>query len=207
MTVDTSRAMKKLSGVEKQVNFATARALTLTAKDAQKELTQDLPEIFEDPTPFTKRGLAIIPANKVNLQAFVFVKDIQAGYLARQQVGGQRRPRPGSPILLPVRLRTNRYGNIARGRIAREKAKPNVFFVSGRRKRTKHLPPGIYQRPKSSGRRRRRPAGLKLLVALEQRAQYRPRFQMHERVGRVVLKRFPDHFNDSLRSALASARK
>jgi hypothetical protein len=202
-TVDVVRALAKLKNAEKQGRFALARALTLTAKDAAKDVTDALPQIFDKPTPFTKRSIAITPATAATLQSVVFVKDIQAGYLALEETGGTRGPKPGAPVTLPVNIRTNVYGNIARGRIAKEVAKPDVFVAAGKGL-TRHLPPGIYQRRKAT--RRAGARAPKLLVALEPKATYRPRFGMKKRVRATVLRVFDSRFTESARKALETAR-
>lgn len=202
MAIDTSGWKKKRKIVEKQVPFALALALTRTAKDAQKEVHQAMPKVFDQPNPFTRRSVAIIPAKKQRPVAWVLVKDLQARYLAIQEVGGQRRPMPGAPITIPVNIRRNRYGNIPRGAIGREVAKPNVFTVGPRDRRARKLPPGIYRRQR--GRNRSKPP--KMLVALQKRARYRPRFGFKRRVIKIVLDRFPDNFNSALRKALKTAR-
>lgn len=229
-SVEIAPALAKLARAESQARFALARALTLTAKDAAAELTAALPEIFDAPTPFTRRAIAITPARKDTLVAEVFVKDVQARYLARQEVGGVRRPEPGAPVVLPVRIRTNVYGNIARGRIAREREKPTTFVSKQDTPKTRHLPPGIYERADRGNRRqggrgtvgalRIGPTGkkaggaaykgkltsLKLLVALERQAQYRPRFGMKVRVARTVRRVFAARFAESVEQALRTAR-
>lgn len=198
--IDISGWQKKRKNVQKQVAFATAVALTRTAKDAQAATKQAIPRVFDRPIPFTQRAIGITSARKNRLFAEVFAKDRQAEYLAIQEEGGVRRPRPRKPINIPVNIRTNVYGNIPRRAIKREAAKPNVFTV-GRRDRG-DLPPGIYRRSRS----RRRSGPPKLLVAFSRVARYRPRFGFKRRVERTVLKVFPRNFNDALRRALATAR-
>lgn len=208
--IDTAPALAKLLYAEKQVDFATARALTWTAKGAAADFTRELPKILDKPTPFTQRGIAAIPAKKATLEAFVLVKDLQAQYLAYLQTGETRKPQPGRPINVPVGRRVNRYGNIPKGAIARELQREDTFFASGRDEKTRHLPPGIYRRPKRgtrrSGARGRVGKPLKLLVAAEKQADYDPILDMHRRVGKSVARRFGADFARSLDLALKSAR-
>lgn len=204
-SIDIGGARRKLGAVERQVRFATARALTMTAKDAQGAVTADLDSIFDQPVRFTRQAIAILPARRETLEAWVLVKDRQAEYLALQETGGLRMPRPGAPVLVPVGIRTNRSGNIPRGAVARTVAKPDSFVAGGKDARTRHLPPGIYRRMKRRGRGRA-PGRLKLLASLERRAAYRPRFGFRRRVVSVVLDRFPRNFAEALRQALATAK-
>lgn len=204
MRLDTSRADRRLDKLPSQLKFATARALTQTAKDAEKGITKQLPQIFERPNPFTKRGIGITPAKKTRLSAAVFVKRQQAEYLHIQERGGVRRPVPRSPILVPVHIRTNVYGNIARGKIARETAKPQTFVASGKDARTRHLKPGIYRRYKRTKRNRARAP--KLLAALHRQARYAPRFNFIDRVTQIVKARFPERWKRSVDDAIRTAR-
>jgi hypothetical protein len=210
-SVNISGWKRRHPKIEKQVRFATARALTLTARAAQQDVTAHLGDIFDRPNPFTQRAVAFLPATRETLVSWVIVKDQQAQYLAIQETGGVRQPRPGAPVIVPVNIRRNVYGNIARGAIGRARAKPNTFFV-GRDEtpRTAHLAPGLYQRfNRPKGRRKGRPRLArppKLLAALHEQAQYRPRFNFRSRVLRVVRDQFGTIFAASLRVALASAR-
>lgn len=194
--------------VDRNLKFGIARGLTQVAKFASEKMTQQLPEIFDRPTPFTQRAMGFAPASRTKMEARVFVRDVQAQYLAKQETGGTRVPKPGSPINVPVGININRYGNIARGGITRKRVRPDTF-VSNQKGRTKHLPPGLYQRAKRTKRRdgtwgtggalrqggkgkklggkaARGATSLKLLVAFERQAQYEPRFRFHERVEKIV---------------------
>lgn len=195
---------KRQKQIAKQQDFAMAVALTRTAKDAASDVMVSLDTAFDRPTPFTKRGITIIPAKKGEPVAYVLAKDIQADYLAIQEVGGVRTPKPGAPVLAPVQIGVNVYGNIPKGKIRREIAKPAVFVSGQDESRTRHLPPGIYQRFKPTRRHAARPP--KLLVALRKRAGYRPRLGMHKTVNKTVLRTFPGHYIEALRKALESAR-
>lgn len=199
MSVDTSGWKSKRATIEKQARFATAVALTQTAKDAQASVTQALTQIFDAPTPFTQKAVAITPARKDSLVAWVFAKDIQANYLAIQEVGGQQTPRPGAPLTVPVNIRRTQYGGIGRGGVKRELRRPGAFTVGQGTRST--LPPGIYRRGK--GRKAGRPV---LLVALEQATRYKPRFGFRQRVLTIARQRFPQNFQAALRKALETAK-
>ena len=218
-----SRAIQ--AKVQKNLNFGIARGLTNTAKFAATKLEQQLPAIFDKPTPFTKRAIGFQSATKAKLEARVFVRDQQALYLMRQEQGGLRTPQPGSPINIAVGQRLNQYGNISRGAIAKLRAKPNVFVSKGTGK-TKHLPPGIYERPKRGkrrdggagtkgglyhggkgkavgGRKAKGASGLKLLIAFERQAQYQPRFRFAERVTAIAR----DNVRHELELSIADAMR
>lgn len=205
--------------VDRNLRFGIARGLTETAKEAAKAIEADMPRIFDRPTAFTQRGIGFAPANKTTLTARVFVRDMQAKYLMRQERGGIRTPEPGSPITLPVKQRLNQHGNLGRGTIARLRAKPNVFAVNGKGK-TAHLPPGIYERLGTrkarglgSSRGRKATAGrggqksrVKLLVAFEPKAKYQPRFQFVVRTKRIASATVKRNIEASIAEAMRTAR-
>jgi hypothetical protein len=68
-----------------QLPFATARALTMTGKDAKAHVEQQMGKVFDQPTPFTQRGVAALPATKAKLYSRVVIKDAQAKYLGIQE--------------------------------------------------------------------------------------------------------------------------
>ena len=191
--------------VQKNLTFGIANGLTKTAQFAAQKMQQQLPTIFNRPTPFTQRAIGFSPASKSKLEARVFVRDIQAAYLMRQEQGGLRTPQPGSPINIAVGQRLNQFGNISRGAIARQRAKPTVF-ASKCTGKTKHLPPGLYERPSKSAGKRRKAKGLKLLVAFERKANYQPRFRFVERVSKVAKASVKANIAASIAEAMQTMR-
>ena len=183
---------QRMSALQRrQLPFATSLALTQTVRDAKAVMDRKLDIVIDQPTPFTKRGIAIRAARKTMLTASVFFKDIQARYLKLQETGGIRYPRRRA-LVIPSERQTNKYGNLPRGRIKRLLARKDVF--SGTVKGV----PGIWQRMKRGG--------VKLLVAYEAKARYEPRLQADETIRPVLVRRFPANFFAGLRRALASAR-
>jgi hypothetical protein len=205
--------------VQKNLNFAIARGLTNTARFAAQKMQQQLPAIFDRPTPFTQRAIGSLPATKTRLEARVFVRDVQAQYLMPQEHGRLRQPMPGSPINIAVGQRLNPYGNISRGAIAKLRAKPNVFFSKGKGK-TKQLPPGLYERldvrrKKGMGSRRGRKVTtgrgnqktrLNMLVAFERQASYQPRFRFSERVIKIARNTIQRELQVSVADAMRTMR-
>jgi hypothetical protein len=179
----------------RQLPFALARALTETARQTAAEMTRALPSIFDRPTPFTLRAMAIKPARKENLEAWVFIKDIQARYLKLEETGGAREPEPGSPLVVPVDATLNQYGNIPRGALSRLKGtKRGQVFVGTIKGVT-----GFWQRGPFHS--------IRLLAALHREEQYRPRFRYAERVRASVERIFPAELSKQLERALATAKK
>jgi hypothetical protein len=110
---DFTRYLDKVQ--KKQLPYATARALTKTAQEAQKELQAAMPRTFnvtkkwwlkQQPT-----GIKIQSAKKADLEAVVYT----AAYFARlQEEGGIKIPFRGRGILVPTEL-TPRYGRRSGG--------------------------------------------------------------------------------------------
>lgn len=176
----------------KQLPFATALALNETARFAAAEVTRALPEIFQRVTPFTRRAIGIKAARKTNLRAEVFVKRIQAQYLAIEATGGTRIWAPGKPILTPVNVALNAYRNIPRGTLRKLLANPKRYFLGEVR--------GVYGVWERLPRHR-----LKLIVALRSRATWRARFDFGRRVDGAVAARFVPALSRGLAKALATA--
>ena len=124
---------------DRQVPFATAKALTLTAKEAQRDAYREFEAKFDRPTPFTMRSLFIKPATKRDLTAMVFVKDRAIGgknrnsiaeILRHQFAGGSRIEKAleralrragllasGEFVVPGDAAKLDRYGNVSRGQI------------------------------------------------------------------------------------------
>lgn len=173
-----------------QLPFATAKALTNTAQDIQREITRHLPDIFEKPTPFTQRAIGYQRATKRELTALVFVKDIQAAYLGLQVTGGERRPKRRA-LLLPAGVERNVYGNIPRTKLRTLLRRRDVFSgnVGGIG--------GIWQR---KGR------NLRLLIAYEPKAEYRKRFPFYEIARQVASRVLERNFRAAWAQAVATAK-
>jgi hypothetical protein len=95
---DISQITRKLSALEKeQVPYATAVALTRTAKFTQAALVKQMSSDFNEPTSYTLNALRIEPATKTKLHALILAKDkVSTGnpasaYLAPEVFGGLRR--------------------------------------------------------------------------------------------------------------------
>lgn len=185
--------VRRLDDVAKrQVPFAAATALTETARVAAGAVTRQLPSIFDKPTPFTMRAIAVEPARKGKLEARVFVRDRQAEYLMVQETGGTKAPK-NKAFVLPRAIRTNQYGNLPKNAVAQARARKGVFSgaVEG--------VAGLYQKVKG--------AAPKLLALYVHKATYKPRFGFQARVQKVASATLAVAFRQSLAKALATARR
>lgn len=140
--------LKLLNDVERrQLPFATAKALTLTAKIVEKETYREMDKQFDRPTPMTKRSLRTKPATKRDLTAKVYLKGIELGknpnsmfeIIGHQFEGGTRNRKrmeklftsrgliSSGEFLVPGQAaRLDRYGNISRGQLQQITSQLNV---------------------------------------------------------------------------------
>jgi hypothetical protein len=198
---------------KRQVPFATAKALTQTAKAAAASTKRELPSIFDKPTPFTMNSIGVQPATKSKPEARVFIKATQAEYLERQETGGTRTPKKVA-LVIPQAAKRNAYGNLPRKALAALKSRKDVFQGE-----VKGIG-GFWQRPER-GRRRDGSygtigalnkvhgflTGLTLLVSFASKATYKPRFDFKGRTLKAAQAAAPDAFRKALGEALKTARK
>lgn len=168
--------------IAERLVYAQAVALTKTAKELEKVSNASTEQVFDRPVAFTKRSAAIRPALKSRLVATVFVKDIQAAYLEKQETGGARRPKKRF-IPVPARTRRDSHGNMPRGHVKALIHNRHVF------QGTVRGVTGIWRR---EGRR------LKLEVTYAPRADYDRRFHWRERMRREAVSRFPNQYRAQL---------
>lgn len=98
-------AKKELARIEKQIPYATARALTFTAKAAKQDIESEMRSVFDRPTRWTLNSLYLEAARKDKLQARVGVKgdatrgDPPTKWLTPEVHGGTRSPKPSERAL------------------------------------------------------------------------------------------------------------
>lgn len=206
-TADFRRIERALDDFgRRQLPYAGSLALNQTARLARDELTRALPAIFSakgrPPTPFTMRAIGTTAARKTDLRVEIFVKRDQAKYLAIEETGGVRVRAPGAPVLTPVDVAVNPYGNIPRGLLRQLLAEPETYFIG--RVRGVY---GLWERIRKPGQRHvlRAGRGLRLLIAFRDEAKYRPRFGFEERTRRSVEANLMPALRDGVARALATA--
>lgn len=122
---------------QKQARYAAMKALNSLAKIAQQEVKKEMLLNFDRPTPFTLNSTFIKYANKLNLTAQIYIKDIElakskslAESIGHQFSGGSRlRKRleywlekagyiSGNEFVVPgAGADLDQYGNMRRGQI------------------------------------------------------------------------------------------
>ncbi|ATW30290.1 hypothetical protein BJP41_08160 [Candidatus Williamhamiltonella defendens] len=120
---------RQLMALKKQIPFATARALTSTARKIQEAQKDNLQSRLDNPTPFTVHSVASTAARKTKLNAKVLIRPTAAEYLAPEEFGGTRHL-GGKALLNPKGVRLNKYGNLPKGKLSGLEANPNVFARS-----------------------------------------------------------------------------
>lgn len=133
---DVQRKLSRLGN--SQIPYATARALTQTAKDAQPAIRSGMQRTFDRPTPYTLNSTRTDPATKTKPQASVELRDKSAqrtasrkSWIAPQVYGGGRNLKNFEFLLrkkgiLPARMYAvpgagadlDAFGNMTRGQIA-----------------------------------------------------------------------------------------
>lgn len=143
------------SNVAKQVKFATAVALTKTAKATQDVVIEEMKRVFDRPTPFTLKSLYIKAATKQSLSAKVYLKNIPFGKnpnalseLLEQEFSGGTRLRKrmekaferngyisNSEYLVPgSAAKLDSYGNLSRGQAQQVMSQLQVNFDAAQNK-------------------------------------------------------------------------
>lgn len=154
---DIDKVVRRLADeARKQVPFATALAITRTAKAVEQDLRGELGSKFDRPTPYVAKGTFSTSAKKTDLTAWVGMRDqarrggSPAQYVREQFGGGVRGQKPFERALsamgaLPegwrampaAGIKTDRYGNPDRRTITEVlgalKRRVSVFAGRGKR--------------------------------------------------------------------------
>ena len=190
VNVDMDATVRHLAGLQKQVTYAAARALTATAKQAALDVQAKLPEVLDRPTPFTIRSVAWQYANKQTLTSAVYFRPIAAAYIAPLITGETVRPKKRA-LLVPENIKLDRYGNMSRNAIRNLIKRKDVF--SGTVKGV----PGLWQR---YGRK------VRLLVAYEPLQRKPKKFPFARIVQSSVEREWRRQFAAAWSTAMATAR-
>lgn len=184
-----------------QLPFAISLAVNDTAEAVANEITRQMPQYLDRPTPFTEttfqyrsgkfRGKR---ANKRTLTAIIEGGEIQSKYLKFQVEGGTETPKKRAIAVPTKNAPLNRYGNIPNRKAGLIK-KPTQFSaeINGIA--------GIWERSQSKGVKK-----LKLIMAYEPSVQYQPRFPIYKIADGISRNTFNRRFDVAMKKALATAR-
>lgn len=211
--------IRELSGhlqkLQKQIPFATAQALTSTARKIQAAEKTALSRKLENPTPFTVNAVGSAGARRDNLVAKVFVRDIAASYLEPFEFGGDHKLN-SQALLNPKNIKLNKYGNLTRNKMAQLKAKPDVFVgeidgVNGvwqRKKATKGKKNAKRRKRSQNGTRqpRQKQTAPKLLVRFGDALPVKPVLGYMDRAQAMAANLMQTELSRAMAAAMASAR-
>ena len=188
-------SMRRIS--KKQMPFAGSKALNDTAFDIRGDEITAINKYIDRPIPFTKKGVLVKKATKTKLVAFVKIRPAQARYLQWQVFGGKRLP-DNKAIPVPVGQKVNKYGNMSKSAIKNLIKQKKTFsgVPTGHSKAA-----GIYRRLGYKGRKQ-----IKLMVAWEPEADYKPRLPFYEVANKTVKRVFVKNTDKAVRFAMRTAR-
>lgn len=176
------------AAAKRHVPFAIARALTMTARDAQEDVREDLPKKFTLRNNWTSSGIRITPATKATPMAIV--GSIEP-YMKRQEEGGTKRARSHSRVAVPVKAKRNKRDIIPKGqRPGALRGKPKTFLV------TTAMGAGILRRV---GKKR---YPVQILYWLKRGVKVKPAFGFKGTTGTSVQERFGPNFVEALSAAM-----
>lgn len=186
--------------VTAQIPFATALALTWTAKDARKALVGGLSEHFTIRSRWTAGSIRFQGATKSRPVAEI---GSVAPYMELQAKGGTKVPQKGKQVGVPQPLlRSEATRGIVR---ARGKHSPKRLLTKRLRKA------GNFVKPLSAGStglfRKRNDGSLEMLYVMAPRVSVSPGWPFQATVEDVVRERWPINARKALRYALRGARK
>ncbi len=186
-------AISKLNDLEKrQLPFALAKSLTMTAKNVQEEVVKALPGKFTLRTtwwqPGNRYGFNIRAATKTSLQAEVFTR---APWMSLQEAGGTKKPLKKYLSIPTDNVRRTKKQLIAPSQ--KPQALKRSFFIkttTGQlvlfaRKNKKTIAP---------------------MYAMEQKAEIKPVLQFVITARKIVAERWSTNFSRALDEAMKTAR-
>jgi hypothetical protein len=195
-----------------QLPFATAKALTDTARDAVAVKRAELPNEFTVRRPWIINGIVSTPATKQSLTAIVRDRD---PFMEVQETGGikssinRRVFDYGEYLAVPLDARRNKRDVVDRRDWPKNLIDPFVLTArDGRKYLAVHeITVGQRQQSVRTARgKQRRTSGTRLMYVLIRREAIRARLGLRATVTRVARERFPVNFVSALRTALSTAR-
>ncbi|WP_116134328.1 hypothetical protein [Tropicimonas sp. IMCC34043] len=187
---DLERGLSDIA--RKQIPFAVSVGINDTLSDVKKNTDKRMARILDRPTPFTLRAFRIKRSSKRKLGGSVYAQEAQARYLRFAEDGGERRP-DGAAIVIPVRQRLNKYGNMPKGAIKKAIARADTFATA----KGSRLSGGVYRRTKR---------GLQMVAAFVGSASYAERLKFDDTANKTALARFAVNVERAMVRAFKSAK-
>ena len=199
--VDTTELERKLRNAQKQIPFATSKALNDTADAVAKRLTGQMDRFLDRPTPFTKRAFLTASgrfkgkrANRRDLEAIIMADKAQNEYLRLNVFGGIRTPKRRAIMVPTGKVPVNRYGNVPRA-VQRQMAGQTGKYFKGNA--DNNLDPGIYRRTRT---------GIEMVATYEPSANYRKIYPVKELGAAAVRYWWRIKAQQAIKFALRTAR-
>jgi len=195
-----------------QIPFAIARAINKTAENFQETQRAHMRRVFTvRRPPFVDRAVKIKPfANKRNLTAQLTIDppggQSRADILTKFEQGGQKRPRSGARLAIPIGAKRGKTG------IVTQANRLKAFQFEGRgkvlkgRKRTFMVRESGGDGAVLQRTGRGKSSSLKVLYAFEPQVRIRPDLRFTKNAEDVVRRRFETNFKEAWRHAVATAR-
>lgn len=203
--VDTKPIQDMLERAGREMPFAIAKGLTKTAQDVQAEVIRTLPDKFTLRTgwykPNTPFGFKITKATKQNMAATVYSR---APWLQLQETGGTKTAnghRVAVPFVSMSGMKPGVQYGVKRTKrdLIQKSQKPRnlqkAFIIHGKRGDLLAQRTG---RGKSSI--------LRIMYALEQQTQIKPRLFFHQTAQQVVNRVWRMNLSDAIDYALKTSR-
>ncbi|AYX13022.1 hypothetical protein [Yersinia pseudotuberculosis] len=205
----------QLQSIKKQIPFATAQALTSVARQIVEAQKLGMQRNLDNPTPFTVNSVGSFGARKDRLQAKIFVRDIAASYLEPFEFGGQHKLN-GQALLNPKAIKLNKYGNLARNKLAQLKGKPDVFigkigdtsgvFQRKKGKKSKKAKKRQKRSPNGVHRAREKQRSPKLLIQFGDALAVKPTLGYFDRANSMAQALMPGALSLAIEQALNTAK-
>jgi hypothetical protein len=202
----------------KQLPFASSVAINNTAFDVKTALGKGTLGAFDKPTNFTQKAFLVKKSKKTALVSHIFAKDKASKYLRYGVKGGVRLPKgfelyfgglkndgtiPPKSFFIPTPLvKTDKHGNVTRITLKKItkgiSGNPRGGFFIGTPAHNQGKPPGIY--------RRSRKQLFPYFIASTNKPNYQSIFNIEQIAGKVVQRRFDQHFDKAMSKAIATAK-
>lgn len=210
---------RRIEAGHRGVTRASAKALTFTAERAQRKTTKFIPQVFNQPTPFTRKSVRKTSASPHKLESNVFFKDIsptRRHYLEPQVAGGFRPQKAAEKRFggywVPGRdAKLNKYGNLTKGTWS--KAIADLQLANSTRNTRTKAQGGTkrilyFMRKHKSGKRiiyKKVRGGIVPWMVEVSRPRYRRRLRFHKIVRNVMAKEYAPLFDKAMQRELAKA--
>ncbi len=232
VSVDVSATLARLRAAQKQVRYATAVALTRTAKDLERDLQSELVAKLESPSPYTQRATYATSATKAELSSTVGIKDKKPArgtapsvLLREHFTGGVRGNKPmekaltsigampsGYRVTVGEGMQVDSYGNPKRAAITELlgalRARVNVHKGRGKRIQTVGyfvIAPGARSHLRPGIYKRINNVAVKPMLIFVSQARYRRRIDLQRLARQTVSRRWRINFDTAFDQAMRSA--